>query len=81
MPYPPVSEPDDIVLRVGSAGQADAHDEQADESDDLDEREPELEFAKEADTGKVDEEDREVEDRDVDGDVDLVRSWPVLQND
>ena len=39
----PVSEPDDIALRVCAARKADGHDEEADKGDDLDQAEPKLE--------------------------------------
>lgn len=53
----PVPEADAVVPRVSAEVDDDAHEQQADERDDLDAAEPELQLAEHADTEQVDEED------------------------
>ena len=59
----PVFEPDNFSLRIGARRQADRHDDQSDERDDLDERQPEFKFSEEANTEEIDDQDRNHEDR------------------
>lgn len=70
--------PTDIALRISARSQAERHDENADESQDLDEREPKLEFAKESDAEKVDGENGKIEDDEPYCDVDRSAAAPVL---
>lgn len=76
----PVSETNPIVFRISSEINDDAHQDQCDQGDDLDAREPELQFPEHANAEEVNKEDEGDEDYHPYTGINLATTIPVLED-